>query len=386
MDDWEKFKNKLIGVKGLVSIGISDLIGAGISALFWFYIASLIETNKFGQIHYFLGVAGTSYSVALFGAQTVITIYVSKNLKLEGTLYFMSFLASSLASFVVFFIFFKIDVSLILIAYVINDLAIGYLLGKKLYTKYAKYVILQKILTLTIGITAYYVAGADAIIFGLFLSYLPLSIIIIRGFKETKIDFSLLKGKWKFIISNYVLNLAGISRGHIDKLVIGHLLGFSVLGNYILATQVFLVLMTFSTVSTKYLLPEYSTANANKKLNKAIMLLSILIAVLGITVSPYVIEIIFPKFIQSVDLIKIMSINVVSATIGQIYSTKMLSMEKSRHVLIGRWLSAGIMLGGIVAFGSIFGTIGLALAFLSSTTAYAAYLVVITKREKTDLA
>lgn len=119
MDNWKKFKNKLIGVKGLASIGSSDLIGAGISSLFWFYIASLIATDKFGQIHYFLGVAATSYNIALFGAQTVVTIYASKNLKLESTLYFISFLASSIASIVVFFIFYKTDVSLILIAYVI---------------------------------------------------------------------------------------------------------------------------------------------------------------------------------------------------------------------------------------------------------------------------
>lgn len=225
-------------------------------------------------------------------------------------------------------------------------------------------------------------AGPDTIIFGLFLSYLPFSIIIVRGFKESKINLSLLKGRWQFIINNYVLNLAGVFRGHVDKLVIGHLLGFTVLGNYILATQVFLVLMTFSNVSTKYLLPEYSTGNANKKLNKIIILLSVVIAVLGVTISPYVIESIFPKFTQSVDLIKIMSINVVSATIGQIYSTKMLSMEKSKHVVIGRWLSAGIMIGGIVSLSSIFGTMALALAFLFSTTAYAIYLVVVTKQQK----
>jgi len=385
MDDWEKLKNKLIGVKGLASIGISDLIGAGISSLFWFYIATLVETDKFGQIQYFLAVAGTSYSIALFGAQTVITIYASKNLKLEGTLYFISFLTSSIASFVVFFIFYKIDVSLILLAYVVNDLATGYLLGKKLYLKYAKYVVLQKILSLTVGITAYYVAGPDAIIFGLFLSYLPLLLIIVRGFRESKINLSLLKDKWRFIVNNYVLNLAGVFKGHVDKLVIGHLLGFTVLGNYVIATQVFLVLMTFSTVSTKYLLSEYSTGNANKKLSKVIILLSILIAFFGVIVSPYVIEIVFPKFTQSVDLIKIMGINVISATVGQIYSTKMLSMEKSKHVVIGRWLAAGMMIGGIVSFGSFFGVMGLALAFLFSTTSYAAYLVVITKLEKENI-
>lgn len=375
MDDWNKFKNKLIGVKGLASIGISDLVGAGISALFWFYIASLVDTEKFGQIHYFLGVAGTTYNIALFGAQTVITVYASKNLKLESTLYFISFLASSIASTVIFVIFFRLDVSLIIIGFVINDLATGYLLGKKLYVKYAKYVILQKTFSLVVGISLYHAMGPDAIILGLFLSYLHFIIIIFNGFKESKIDLSLLKEKWRFIINNYIINLAGVFRNHVDKLIIGNLLGFTVLGNYALATQVFLILMTFSNIATKYLLPEYSTGNVNKKLNKFTILLSIIISVLGIFLLPYVIQLAFPKFIHTVDLIKIMSITVVPATVAQIYSSKILSTEKSKHVVIGRWLSAAVMLVGVIFFGSVLNNLGVALAFLFSTTAYAAYLV-----------
>lgn len=377
MDDWNKFKNKLIGVKGLASIGISDLIGAGISSLFWFYIASVIDTEKFGQINYFLSVAGTGYSIALFGAQTVITIYASKNLKLESTLYTISFLTSSIASTVIFLIFYKLDVSLVLIGFVINDLATGYLLGKKLYVKYAKYIILQKIFSLVVGIVLYHVVGPDMIIFSIFLSYLHFIIIIFQGFRGSKIDFSLLKERWKFIVNNYVINLAGVFRSYADKLIVGHLLGFTALGNYVLATQVFLILMTFSNITTKYLLPEYSTGNTNKKLNTFTILLSIIIAIFGILVLPYVIQIAFPKFTQAVDLIKIMSITVISATVGQIYSSKMLSTEKSKHVVIGRWLSATIMLGGIALFGSILSTIGVAIAFLLSTTSYAIYLVIV---------
>lgn len=87
--NWNKIKNNLIGAKGLASIGFSDIIGVSLSSLFWFYLASLIDTDKFGQIHYFLSFAGTAYTIALVATQTVITVYVSKNLKLESTLYFI---------------------------------------------------------------------------------------------------------------------------------------------------------------------------------------------------------------------------------------------------------------------------------------------------------
>ena len=75
--NWDKIKNTVIGVKGLATIGISDIAATGISSIFWFYFASVVETEQFGQIHYFLGIAGISYTIALFGVQSVITIYAA---------------------------------------------------------------------------------------------------------------------------------------------------------------------------------------------------------------------------------------------------------------------------------------------------------------------
>lgn len=380
--NWDKIKNTVIGVKGLATIGISDIAATGISSIFWFYFASVVETEQFGQIHYFLGIAGISYTIALFGVQSVITIYVSKNLKLEGTLYFISLITGAAASFIVFFVIHRLDVSLLMLGLAINDLAIGYLLGKKLYVKYGWYVIIQKIFNLIICIGLYYVAGTDGILYGFFISYLIFLPIIFKGFRDSKIDLALLKPKLGFIINNFIMNLAGVFRSHLDKLIIGQVLGFSILGNYALAVQIFLVLMTFSNVVTKYTLPEYASGNSNKKLTKITILISVMIAILGFTVLPLVIPIFFPKFLETVDLIKIMSFGVIVATLGQIYSNKILSIEKSKHVVVGRWISATVMIGGIFSLSPIFGAIGLAISFVLSTTFYATYLIITYSRMK----
>ena len=112
-------------------------------------------------------------------------------------------------------------------------------------------------------------------------------------------------------------------------------------------------------------------------LQKIIILISIIMTILGFTILPLIIPVFFPKFLGAIDLIKIMSFGVIASTVGQIYSNKILSTEKSKHVVIGRWISASVMIVGIVSLSSIFGAIGLAISFVSSTTSYVVYLLII---------
>ena len=44
------FKEKIFVHKDLVSIGSANLLGNGISAIFWFSLASLINPEEYGQI------------------------------------------------------------------------------------------------------------------------------------------------------------------------------------------------------------------------------------------------------------------------------------------------------------------------------------------------
>ena len=44
-DTLKNFKDKLIGKKGLLSIGFADIVGSGVSGLFWLYIASQLNPD-----------------------------------------------------------------------------------------------------------------------------------------------------------------------------------------------------------------------------------------------------------------------------------------------------------------------------------------------------
>ena len=72
--------------------------------------------------------------------------------------------------------------------------------------------------------------------------------------------------------------------------------------------------MVVSSVSYKYLVPEDATGKKNKQLKKILILFSIIISVISFVLSPILIEIVFPKFSESILTIQIISFTVIPAT------------------------------------------------------------------------
>ena len=98
-------------------IGSADIIGAAISSVFWLVLASQISPDEYGEIFYFLGIAGMAVAFALIGTQNTITVYSSKNIKIESTLYFLSLLLGLISSFVIIVIFYRVYVIFLLFGY-----------------------------------------------------------------------------------------------------------------------------------------------------------------------------------------------------------------------------------------------------------------------------
>ena len=367
---------KTNSLKSLSAIGFSDIIGTGIAAFFWFYLATLLDVETYGELHYFIAIAGFAYIISMIGTRDVITVYVSKKINVTSVLFLLSLGGGAVAAIVVFGIFHRIDAAFLVLAFIINDLAIGYILGQKLFNSYAKYILTQKTLTLVLGLGFYYIFGVEGIIFALALSYIHFVIFIFRGSRESKIDFSLLPPRSRFIITNYSLNLFGSFRNHLDKIIIAPILGLTLLGNYALALQFWAVLIILTNIIFKYILTHDASGNKNKKLKLFTFFSSIIIAIFGITILPLIIPEFFPKYTGTVVAIQIMSISVIPATVGQIYTSKLLGLEKSKTLIISRTISASSFLVAILFLGLTYGIIGVAVAFVLSTTLQAAYLAI----------
>ena len=369
-------------IRDISAVGSADILGTAMSAVFWFYLASQIEPSSYGEIIWFLGIASIFSGIALFGTTNTLTVYTAKKTQIQSTLNFISLSASvilSLIVIVVFPSFYTIDVGIILIAFVINALAIGDLLGRKQYNNYSKYTLAQKGLTLSLGFSFFYFFGYESIIFALALSYVLYSKRIFSIFKEMKINFSLIKPRIGFIGNNYFMSILQIASGQIDKIIVAPMLGFTILGNYNLAYQALVVMFILPNVFYKYLLPQESSGVKNKKPKIIVIVFSIFLTIFGIFVAPVLINELFPKFSEAVDAIRIMSIVIIPTTVALILEAEFLGNEKSRVILIGTAILVTSLIIGMIVLGSLMGIEGIAYSLVIAHTARLGFYLIAKK-------
>ena len=381
-EDSNNFKDNQSRYRSVTTIGLADTIGSVVAAVFWFYIATLLTPEQYGELFFVLGIAGTASLISILGTENTLTVYVAKKVKIQSTLYFLSLIIGMVSSLIIIIFFYRIDVTLVLIGYIINSLAIGSLLGRKQFSSYAKYILIQKILTLVLGLTFYYAFGVDGILYALALSYSFFIIRIYKEFRSSKIDFSLLKSRFGFVTNNYILRLSGGLIGNLDKLIIAPIMGFAILGNYSLTMQILSIMMMLPHIVFKYTLTHDASGSQNLKIKKITILASIGIVFLGITVLPHIIPILFPKYIDVIDAIRIMSLAVIPYTLTLLFSSKLLGLEKSKFVLIEKITALCIMIGGVVVLGPLYGIVGISVAFVLATSVGAVFLGYVIRAQR----
>ena len=383
-DTWKKLFKKIEPQKGLMSIGLGDVLGSGLSAFFWFYIAAILTPESYGEIHYLISIAGIAQLFSLIGNSSALTVYSAKKVNIQSTLYILSIIPTVISSIVIFILLQRLDVSTLLFGYIIFESVNSVLLGRRLFSKYSKLVILQKALTLSLGVGFYFMFGPEGILFGLSCSFIPYIYFFMKEFRINKINFSLLKTRSGFISNNYFNTLAGGFGGQIDKLIIAPILGFALLGNYSLALQFISVMMIFSSIVFKFILPLDSAGKDTKRIKKYTIILSLIITILGITLSPIVIPELFQEYVETIIAVQILSISVFFGNLISIFSSKLLSEEKSKSILIANIISVGIIIIGFILLGPILGIVGLSIVHVVALAIEAMILMFSTKRRNNN--
>lgn len=336
-----------------------------------------MEPNQYGEIIFYVGIAGFASYFALIGTQQTITIYVAKKMPIQAVFFSLSLIIGAVGSVIVFIIYQRIDASILVLAYVISTLAMGELLGKKNYSQFSIIVFIQKIAAVVIGLTFFFMFGSDGIIYALILSYSIFIIQIISGFRESKIDFSVLKNRWRFVINNYVMNISSGLNGQIDKLIIPPILGFAILGNYGLALQALNVLNIIPNIFFRYLLPQDASGIKNKKIKIFSFMISIGIAFFGVAVLPIIIDSFFPKYGEAVIAIQIMSLSTIPYAVNLQYTSEFLAREQSKYVLISYLLLIISLSIGMIVLGPMLGIKGVAISQLCSNIIGTLFLIIM---------
>ena len=373
--DWNNIRNSP-GIKNISTLATSTISGNAISALFWLYLAGLLGQENYGELGYLIAIAGITSNIALIGGEWVMTVYTAKGKNVQPVLYLISLISSGISAIILYGIFQNAGLSVFVIGFVIFNLTISEIQGRKLYKEYAKFYVLQKLFFVLISLSLFQFIGAEGILLGYGLSFLPFFKRMYTSLKTKDYDFKFLKEKSGFVANNYSLDLAGAIKGQIDKLMIAPIFVFALLVNYYLGLQVVSILGILPGVIFTYILPQDASGRSTGKLKLLTILGSVILAILGIFVAPILIPIIFPEYTDSLSLIPILSISLIPSTITSMYTSKFLGDEKSSYVLIGYIISGISLVLGILILGEIFQVSGIAMAYVLASTTQAGFLLI----------
>jgi O-antigen/teichoic acid export membrane protein len=380
---FNKIKNSFSVLKEISFLGIAHFIPTIIAACFWFYIASLIGDKAYGELTYYLTIAGIGSTVTLLGTPTALNVYAAKGEKILPLISMITFTTSAIGAITVFFIFYNPGVSIHIFTYVIFALITAEFLGRKLFKTYMKITIIQKLLMVTLAIMCYHLIGNDGIIIGMGFSFMPFIILYYKEFKNYKIDYKALRSKKKFILNSYLLDFSRMFSGSMDKIIIAPLFGFAVLGNYALGMQFYMMFLLIPSIIFQYIVPQDAIGNPSIVLKKITVLVSVIITILAVFFSPIIIQIIFPAFIEAVSIVQIIALAVIPGTINYMYISKFLGNLKNKIILFSSIIFFTSISLAMIVLGELYDVQGIAAAFVIANTMESIFLLIADKFYKT---
>lgn len=382
MKFWDKIRETVSGRKDLATMGLANVVATIISTVFWFYVATIMTVSDYGEISYLIAIATITATVASLGALNTLIVYTAKEVKIQNPLFFVALIASIIASATIYFVFSSFATSLYVIGYVIFNLLTSEIIGRKLYGTFSKYLIIQRILTVALSLSLYYVLGPEGIVLGIALSFFAYAHKIFVALKQSGINLTTLKPYRGFMMNNYAFDITRTLVVYIDKLVIFPLFGLVTLGHYHLATQVLYMGIILPGTIFQYIVPQEASGSSIKNLKLVGVIISICIAVLTIIFTPFVFSVIFPQYSDSVEMIQIMILAIIPSTINLMYISKFLANEKNRVIVIGALIFISVQVFSLFTIGRMFDIYGIASSIVLAHTTESIYLFLMDKRTK----
>ena len=374
--DWKSIK-QIKGLKSISQIGFATASGNAIAAFFWIYMADILGQEDYGELGYLLSIAGMASTISILGGQWTMSVYTAKGVRIESSLYFVSIVTSTVAAVVLYFLFENVGMSVYVIGLVIFNFFIFELLGRKQYKTYSIVFILQKIILIVLAILLYHVFGTEGVLIAYGISFLIFAPRIINSLRNDKLNFGLLKERFKFWMINYVVQLSGSAKGQVDKLMIGPIFGFALLGNYYLGLQVLAIFMILPAMIFRYTLPQDSSGSSTKHVKIITIVASVGLVFLGVFVAPVAIPLVLPEYADTVDLIPLLSISIIPKTITTMLMSEFLGKENNKQLVLANIAAFAVLASGILYLPEYFDIVGLAIAYVLGITSQTIWLLVV---------
>ena len=371
--------------KGLALVTSGNTLASLLGGIFWFLIATIMPVEDYGLLNYHISIATVASLVSVLGLNTVIVNFVPKgNLAIRNESIRLSFFSALITSFVTFFLIGSFTTSLLLLALNLFTMSWSNAIGSKSYKNYFFRMVAQRSSQVTVSILLYFYLGTDGLLLGFAITNLAFSYDIFK-FLKLNFRFAELKKKSTFILHSYAQSLSTNLSLYLDKLLIAPIFGFGTLGLYQISFQ-FLMLLSLIPLSLyQFLLPRESVQRQNNNFAFIGIGLAVIAASVFFFLIPFIVNVLFPKFTESIEPSKIMILGVIPWTITAVLNSKFVGRERTRPVVVGSLVYMGLLLFSIVVLGSIFGIIGLSFSVLISLTGQCAILLLFSRHNKLNV-
>jgi O-antigen/teichoic acid export membrane protein len=368
--------------RGLIYVTVGNLLGAAITGGFWLLLAMFQSPEEYGTTNYGIAIASFSSFVVLLGLNTVVTSYLAKgstkiNIETNQVVFI-----SSIVVAVVISVLHDWMLGLFVIGMAFWMMSLYEALGKRLYKQYALINIGARGSQLALSLILFFMIGVPGVIIGFLISYFLFSYRYFRTIRYFNFQqFSEAKGVIKFAMHSYSFNMSNAFFMYFDKLIIVPLFGVAVLGYYQFGFQFLMFLGMIPVSFYQYLLPEQSSLSSaagpavkTTKVHIFGFLVSIALAGLLFILSPWIVDHFFPKFVDAVGVLRILSIGIVPMMVVWNLNSRFLALNRTKSVVIGSAIYLIVQISLMLELGYSMGASGIAIATILALASQAVFL------------
>lgn len=353
-------------IKDLLTLGSANLISSAIIGLFMLFLASFLAKESYGELGFFLSLANIGSVIAIMGVGATVVVYEAKNQNIFPASFVLVLISSAILSAVFFVLTQNAIASILLIGMTIFFIILQGLNGKKRYQAYSLNLVLRAVVFVPLSFALFQFFGINGILLGFFIASLLILKELKSLLKNKKIDFSILRSKFKFTSYNFGNRLSYVLLWYGDKLLIASMFDFSFLGSYYFATQFLMLLDTIPRALAQYLVPQESQGQKNKNLKIFSIVFASIVCVISILVAPIGITALLPQYQEIIVPIQVLSLAIIPLSISMIQQSEIFGRENSKFILIGSAFQTGLYLSLAVVLGLSYGLLGIAVGFLIS--------------------
>lgn len=365
-----RFMNQNSSTKNFSFITLGRITAVGLQAAFYLLFAALLDPAVYGQLNIIIALAMAFGGLSRFGLNQTLQVYRAKNnSKISEQINTLFLITTSIAALILV----VIDIYAALLSLAVSFFLMNQyeLLGFKRYKNYLLNSLLKNGLVLILPLLLYFVFEIPGIVLGMAIGNFIPSVRYIKRLKfQSIVD---LKNYYKVIIHNFGVSAGNYFTFSLDKLLIGYLFGFFMVGVYQFNLQIFFGISVLGGVLQLYLLSEEASGESHRKLQYLVVLFSIVVAVLTVVLAPIFVNEFFPKYSEGILSLQILALATIPASLEGIFIAKLIARESTK-IGYSALVRTGSILFLIATLGQFYGLMGLSLAVLLSTIIHTTFL------------